>query len=87
MESVKDIFNFCNTAIFYVYTNVGITVELNQVRKCKINNFYKTIPHTRILVSLSIVDDIILKNIENDIETIIEKNSLFKRKNIIHGSI
>ena len=34
METVKDIIIFCNAAVFYVYTNIGITCELNQVRKC-----------------------------------------------------
>ena len=33
METVKDLFNFCNAAVFYDYTNIGITCELNQVRK------------------------------------------------------
>ena len=46
---------------------------MNQVRKCIINSFYKTIPHTRIFVCLSIIDDVILKINENDIENIIEK--------------
>ena len=43
MESVKDILNFCNAAIFCDYKNVEITCELNRVRKCKKNCFYKTI--------------------------------------------
>ena len=62
METVKDIVKFCNAAIFYDYTNIGITCELNQVQKFILNSFYKTNPHTRILVSLSIFDDIVLKN-------------------------
>ena len=45
---------------------------MNQVRKCIINSFYKTILHTRILVSLSIIDDIILEINNDDIENIIE---------------
>ena len=72
MESVKDILNFGNAAIFYDYTNIGITCELNQVRKCINNSFYKTIPHTRILLSLSIIDDIFSTINNNDIENIIE---------------
>ena len=44
METVKDTLNFCNAAVFYDYTNIGINCELNQVRKCIINRFYKTIP-------------------------------------------
>ena len=59
METIKDSFNFCKTAVFYDYTNIGITCELNQVRKCIFNSFYKTIPHTRNLVTLSTIDDII----------------------------
>ena len=35
---MKDILNFCKAAVFYDYTNIGLTVELNQVRKCIINN-------------------------------------------------
>ena len=47
METIKDIMNFCNAAVFYDYTNIGITCEMSQVRKCIFNIFYKTIPHTR----------------------------------------
>ena len=73
MESVKDPLNFCNAAVFYEYTSISTTVELNQVRKCIINRICKTIPYSRLLVSLSIIDDVILKINENDIEKIIEK--------------
>ena len=73
METIKDMLNFCNSAVFYDYTNIGITVELNQVRKCNINSFYKRFPDSRIRVSLSINDDIILKINNNGIENIIEK--------------
>ena len=79
METIKDILNFCNAAVFYDYTNIGITVELNQVRKCKINTFYKTIPDSRIRVSLSIIDDIILKINNND-----TKNIHDLRENILY---
>ena len=68
METIKDILNFCNAAIFYDYENEGITEELNQVRKYIFNSFYKTIPNTTILVSLAIIDDVILKINDNDIE-------------------
>ena len=56
---------------------------MNQVRKCIINSFFKTIPHSRILESLSIIDDIILKTNDNDIENIIE-NIHDLRENIIY---
>ena len=77
METVKELF------VIYDYTDIGITCELNQVRKCIINTFYKTIPDSRIRVSLSIIDDIILKNNNNDIEDILE-NIDDLRENIIY---
>ena len=46
---------------------------MNQLLKCKNNSFDKTIPHSRILVSLSTIDDIILEINENDIENVNEK--------------
>ena len=61
MENVKDLINFCNDAVFYDYKNIGIICELNPVRTFIIIRFYKTIPYSRILVSLSIIDDITLK--------------------------
>ena len=71
METIKDILIFCNAAVFYDYTNIGITSELNQIRKCTINNFCKTIPHTGILVTFSMFDDKISNINVNDIENII----------------
>ena len=72
METIKDILKLCNAAVFYDYKDIGITCELNQVRKCIINSFYKTIPDSTICVSLSIIDDINLKISNNDIEDILE---------------
>ena len=83
METVKDILNFCNAAVFQDFKNIGITSELNQVRKGIINSFYKTIPDSRIRVSLSINDDIILKINNNDIEDILE-NIHDLRENILY---
>ena len=72
METIKDILNFRNAAIFYDYKNIGITEELNQVRKCIINSFFKTFPDSRKRVSLSINDDLLIKINNNDIENIIK---------------
>ena len=83
METIQDILNFCNAAIFFDFKKVGLTEELNQVRKCIINSFYKTIPYSRILVSLSIIDDIILKIHGNEIENILE-NIHDLRENILY---
>ena len=71
MKTIKDILNFCNAAIFYDYENDGIIEELSRVRKCIIDSFFKTIPNTTLLTSLNLIDDIILKIIDNDIENII----------------
>ena len=83
METIKDILNFCNDAVFYDYKNIGIICELNLVRTFIINRFYKTIPDSRIPVSLSIIDDIILKINSGDIENILDDvHSL--RENILY---
>ena len=83
METVKDILNFCNHALFYDHENIGVAEELNQVRKYIIKSFHKTIPHTTIIATLSIIDDIILKIHDNDIENIIE-NIHDLRENILY---
>ena len=81
METIKDILSFCNSAVFYDYKNIGIIEKLNQVRKCKINSFYKTIPDSRIRVSLSIIDEIISKINSNEFENLL-KNIHDPRENI-----
>ena len=83
METTKDLISFCNDGVFYDYKNIGIICKLNPVRTFIINRFYKTVPHTRILMSLSIIDDIILKINSGDIEKILNDiHSL--RENIIY---
>ena len=83
METTKDLLNFCNDAVYYDYKNIGIICELNPIRTFIINRFYKTIPYNRILVSLSIIDDIILKINSGDIENILDDvHSL--RENILY---
>ena len=72
MKTKKDILNFCNAAIFYDYENDGFIEELTRVRKCIIGSFFKTIPNTTLLTSLCLIDDIILKINDNEIENIIE---------------
>ena len=72
METKKDFLEFTNSVVFYDFKKIGITCELNTVRTFIINRFYKTIPYTRILVSLSIIDDIILKISNNDIGNILD---------------
>ena len=83
METVKDLLNFCNHALFYDHENLGVAEELNQVRKYIIKSFHKTIPHTTINATLSIIDDIILKIHDNDIENVNE-NIHDLRENILY---
>ena len=83
METINDIINFCYSAVFYDYKSIGIIEELNQTRKCIINSFYKTIPDSRIRVSLSIFDDISLKINGNETENILE-NIHDLRENILY---
>ena len=71
METVKDLLEFTNDIVFSDFKNIGIIGELNPVRNFIINRFYKTFPCDRILVNLSIVDDIIFKISNNDIEKIL----------------
>ena len=70
----KKVLSFCSAAIFYDFKNVGNIQELNQARKGLINNFDKTIPVSRMPVTLSILNDVILKNNDNYIENNIENN-------------
>ena len=72
MNTVIDILNFCNDAVFYDYKTIGIICELNPVKTFIINKFYKTIPYIRNPVSLSIIDDIILKINSADNENILD---------------
>ena len=72
MEPIEEILNFCNTAIFFDFNNMGIEREFNQIRKLIINRFHESIPISRIIVTLSIIDKIILKIINDEIDDIRE---------------
>ena len=82
-ETIKDILNFCNSAVSYVCKNIGMIMKLNKVRKCVINNFYETIPPSRFLVSPGNIDDMILKINCNDVDDILDKLHDL-RENILH---
>ena len=66
--------NFCNAATFYDYENDGIIEKLSRIRKCISDSFFKKIPNIKLLTTLNLIDDIILKindnNIENSIDNI-----------------
>ena len=63
---------FTNSAVFYDFKNIAIICELNPVRTFIINRFYKTIPCSRIIVTLGIIDNIILKINNDDFENILD---------------
>ena len=71
MEPIEEILNFCNIAIFFEYSNRGIEREFNQIRKHIINRFHESIPHSRRIISLSIIDKMILKFFNGDIDNIL----------------
>ena len=83
METTNDLLNFTNEAVYYDYKHLGIEREFNKARTFISNRFYKTIPGRRIIISLSIIDDIILKINSGDIENILDDvHSL--RENILY---
>ena len=83
MENDREIFNFFNKAIFYDYKNLEGLNEFNIVRKYIINRFYETILVSRILFALSIIDVLILKIFNIDIDDILN-NVHDLRENIIY---
>ena len=83
MNSDREFFDFCNKAIFFDYKNQECIDEFNQIRKIIINRFHETIPHSRILYVLSVIDDIILNIFSNEIDNIL-KDIHNLRENIIY---
>ena len=83
MKTKKHILSFFDAAIFYDYKNLGIVEELDQVRKCVIKTFHETIPVSRILIALPIIDVVFSKFFDNDIEYIGESIDDLK-ENIIY---
>ena len=62
METIKEILNISNESHWYDYENIS---ELNTLRKYLIDYFYDTIPQERLLISLHMLDNIILKIYDN----------------------
>ena len=83
IETIKDILNFCNCAIYFDYKNIGTVIQLNTLRKCIFDNFNETVPEIKLIKSQSIIDDMILKINENEIENIVDK-IYDLRENIIY---
>ena len=83
MKTIKDFLNFCNTAIFFDYSNPEILTEFNLVRNCIINRFHETIPNSRITLTLSIIDKTILKIFSGEIADIL-RDIHDLRQNVIY---
>ena len=83
MESIKNILDFCNRAIFFDYKNPGCIEDFNAVRKFIINRFHQSIPHDRIIIALSIIDEMLLKIYNNETDNI-QRDLHNLRENIIY---
>ena len=82
MKTDNDMFKFFNEFIFRDHSDYGVVVEVDILRKYIVNRFHKTIPATRMLTVLSLIDDIILKIFSKDLESI--QNDMYGlRENIL----
>ena len=80
MDMIKEILSICNESHWYDYENMS---ELYSLRKYLIDYFYDTIPQERLLISLNIIDNIILKIYDDDSQEI--NNEVFKLKRTDFG--
>ena len=83
MNSDREIFDFCNRAIFFDYNNPEYIEEFNMIRKYIIYRFHEIIPINRIVFVLSIIDVMILKIFNGEIDNILD-NLHDIRENIIY---
>ena len=68
----KKIFEIFDEALFYKYEDQKNISDFNRLRKYILKYFHDKIPSERILISLYIIDDIILKIYNDDTNDIIE---------------
>ena len=73
IETVKDILNFFNCAIFFDYNKIGVVLQLNNVRECIFDNFNETVPKNKILESQAVIDDMISKIHNNELDNMVDK--------------
>ena len=70
MENDNDMFKFFNEFIFLDHLEVGVDVKVNVLRKYIVKRFHETIPSSRILKTLTPLDDVILKLLDKNLEGI-----------------
>ena len=70
IENSKDMFKIFIEFIFLDHSQIGVDVKVNDLRKYIINRFHETIPSSRILTTLSLLYDVILKLHDKNLEGI-----------------
>ena len=72
MHTIKEILTNCNESLFYDFSDIKKISEFNRLRKYIIKFFLNDIPEERLVISLYIIDNFILKFFNNDKEEIID---------------
>ena len=70
METVKDMMIFCNASLLFDYEKEGIIEEFNLLRNCIIKIFRTKNLTQRVFMSLGIIDEIILKIEDHNVDNI-----------------
>ena len=71
MKTIEDMMSFCSAAVLFDHEKEGIIEEFDLLRSCIIKNFRTRTPAKKVLVSLAIIDEIILKISDHDDDNII----------------
>ena len=82
MATDKDMFKFFNESIFLDHSKVGIDVNVNILRKYNINRFHEAVPASRILITLSLIDDILKLHNKNSEK--IQDDMYSVRENVLY---
>ena len=72
MDTIKEILEICNDSLWYDFSEQKNIEQINKLRRYLIEYFYDCIPGDRINISLSIIDDIILKIYNNETDDFIK---------------
>ena len=83
MESDKDMFKVFNEFIFLDQSDGCVDVKINVLRNYIINRFHNTIPQTRKITTLSLIDDIVLKLHDKNLEGI-QDDMYSVRENVMY---
>ena len=74
---------FFNLFIFLDHSETGVDVKVNVLRKYIIHRFHDTIPPSRIMTKLSLIDDVILKLHDKYLEKI-QDDMYDVRENVLY---